>query len=112
MRRTFILFAIVLSALAVACPPAEACSLCEGIPLRGGAKSAEYAKKAMALDAKKTAENLPFFFAHLDDTDPEVASDAFLEFARASDADVLKAAAKLDPAKLRTWISDPKTPAI
>lgn len=83
-----------------------------GVPLRGGQKSADYVKKALAMDAKKPAENLAFFFAHLDDADPEVSRDAFLEFARASDADVLKAAAKLDRTKLREWMKDDKTPSI
>src|SRR5262245_34785299 len=83
-----------------------------GVPLRGGQRSADYVKKALACDPKKPADNLAFFFAHLDDADPEVSRDAFLEFARASDADVLRAAAKLDADKLRTWLKDPKLPSI
>jgi hypothetical protein len=34
-----------------------------------------------------------------------------LEFAKASDAELLKAKAVLDPAKLRKWLADPNTPA-
>jgi hypothetical protein len=81
-----------------------------GVPLTGGLKSLEYVKKALKADPKRPAESLAFFFDHLDDPDPEVARDAFSEFARAGDADVLKAASKLDAAKLRGWIKDPKTP--
>ena len=46
--------------------------------------------EAAAAQAKK----LGFYFAHIDSADATVATDAFLEFARASDADILKAAAK------------------
>ena len=53
---------------------------------------------------------LAFFFKHLDSTDPTIAADAFFEFARASDADILKAAKQLDAAKVRKLIADPHTP--
>ncbi|MBY0228991.1 MAG: hypothetical protein K2W96_06915 [Gemmataceae bacterium] len=82
-----------------------------GIPVRGP-RTIDYVKKALALDKKDVAGNLVFFFGYLDDSDPEVARDAFLEFARADDADIIKAAPKLDAAKLRKWLADPKTPAV
>jgi hypothetical protein len=78
-----------------------------GIPVRGP-RSVEYFKKALALDPKDVSGNLVFFFHYLDDPDPEVARDAFVEFARANDAEVAQAAPKLDPKKLRTWLT--KTP--
>ncbi len=81
-----------------------------GVPLKGGAATVEYVKKALLLDGKKTAENLAFFFRHLDDADPEVARDAFLEFAKATDFDILAAAPKLSRDKVRAWLEDPKTP--
>src|SRR6185312_16000248 len=40
-----------------------------------------------------------------------IAADAFSEFARASDAEILKAAGQLDAAKVRKLIADPDTPA-
>ena len=80
-----------------------------GVPLKGGASTVAYVKKALSLDGKKTADNLAFFFGHLDDADPEVARDAFLEFARATDAEILGAAPKLQRDKLRGWLDDPKT---
>jgi hypothetical protein len=71
----------------------------------------EYAKKVVALDPKDTVANLAFYFRYLEHADPEVARDAFLEFAKATDKDVGQAAPRLDPARLRTWLKDPKTPA-
>lgn len=53
---------------------------------------------------------LKFAFANLDSPDAAVSNDAFLDFARASDADLVMAKAVLDRAKLRAWIADPKTP--
>jgi len=40
-----------------------------------------------------------------------VAADAFLEFAKASDQEIGAVGPRLDPAQLRTLLSDPKTPA-
>jgi hypothetical protein len=84
-------------------------------PYRGvriaGTATVEYVKKALALSGKATADNLAFFFRHLDDPDPEVARDAFLEFAKSGDIDIARAAPKLDHGKLRAWLRDPKTPA-
>ena len=83
-------------------------------PYRGilvqSASTVTYVKKALALDPKDTVANLVFFFGYLDDADPEVSKDAFYEFAGANDADLAKAAPKLDAKKLRKWVEDPKTP--
>jgi hypothetical protein len=80
-----------------------------GVRIAGA--TVEYVKKALALSGKETANNLVFFFRYLDDADPEVARDAFLEFAKTGDADIARVAPRLDPEKLRAWIRDPKTPA-
>ena len=83
-------------------------------PYRGivvkNASTVEYVKKALALDPKDRAANLIFFFNYLEDADPEVAKDAFSEFAAAADADIATAAPKLNPVKLRRWLTDMKTP--
>jgi hypothetical protein len=83
-------------------------------PYRGilvqNASTVTYVKKALALDPKDSVANLVFFFGYLDDADPEVSKDAFYEFAGANDADLAKVAPKLDAAKLRKWLQDPKTP--
>ncbi|HEX4612346.1 MAG TPA: hypothetical protein VH092_29395 [Urbifossiella sp.] len=71
----------------------------------------EYARAAAAATDPDPVKQLGFFFRHLDHPHPAVAADAFLEFARASDADILKAAATFDRAKVRRLIADPATPA-
>jgi hypothetical protein len=70
----------------------------------------EYAKAAAAATDADPAKQLGFFFRHLDHAQPAVAADAFLEFAKAADADILKAAPAFDRAKLRTLIAAPATP--
>jgi hypothetical protein len=80
-----------------------------GIPIRS-ADATDYVKKVMALDAKDVPGNLPFYFRYLEYSDPEVAKDAFLEFAKAGDRDIARAAPRLDPAKLRAWLENDKTP--
>ena len=71
----------------------------------------EYLKAAAKFDDADAAAKLGFFFKHLDSTDPTVAADAFFEFARASDSEIIKAAKHIDAAKLRKLIADDKTPA-
>ncbi len=84
-------------------------------PYRGilvqSASTVTYVKKALALDPKDPVANLVFFFGYLDDADPEVSKDAFYEYASANDADLAKAAPKLDAGKLRKWLEDAKTPS-
>jgi len=79
-----------------------------GVPVRGP-RTVEYLTKALKLDPKDSVGNLLFFFNYLDDPDPEVSRDAFLEFAQANDTDVAAVAPKLQAAKIRTWLRDPKT---
>lgn len=80
-----------------------------GVPIKDPT-AIDYLKKALPLDAKQKAGNLPFFFNYLDSPDPEVARDAFLEFAKASDQEIGQVAPKLSADKLRQWLQDPKTP--
>jgi hypothetical protein len=70
----------------------------------------EYLKRAALLSDADPVGMLGFFFDHLDSRDPTIAADAFVEFARASDVDVVKARARFDPAKVRRLIADPSTP--
>jgi hypothetical protein len=82
------------------------CVLADGKldPLHGVPASAavvEYVLGAAKLDEKNVAVRLGYAFKFLDAADPIVAGDAFLEFARASDVELVKARAALDPAKLR-----------
>ncbi len=80
-----------------------------GVPLQT-ASSYEYVRKALALDARDRVANLIFYFDYLENSDKEVAADAFLEFAKASDQDINHAAAKLSADKLRRWLKDAQTP--
>jgi hypothetical protein len=80
-----------------------------GVPVRGP-RTIDYLTKALKLDPKDAVGNLAFFFDYLEDPDPEVARDAFLEFAKANDADVSAVAPKLQAAKLRQWLQNEKTP--
>lgn len=70
----------------------------------------EYLRGAAALDDTDSAKKLAYFFKHLDSADATVAADAFFEFARAPDDDILKGAKAFDAAKVRKLIADPNTP--
>lgn len=69
-----------------------------------------YLREAARLDDADPAAKLAFFFKHLDSADATIAADAFFEFARAADADILKAAKSIDAAKIRKLIADANTP--
>jgi hypothetical protein len=69
-----------------------------------------YLKEAAKFDDADPAAKLAFFFKHLDSPDATIAADAFFEFARAADSDILKAAKFIDPARVRKLIADANTP--
>ncbi len=77
----------------------------------GGAAVVEYLKGAAKLDGADAPTRLGYFFKHLGSADATVAADAFVEFARASDADITKSAKQFDPAVLRALLANEKTPA-
>jgi hypothetical protein len=79
-----------------------------GVP--GTAAVVEYLKGAARLDAADAPARLTYFFKHLASPDPIVAADAFVEFARAAEGDIARAAKRFDPAVLRKLIGDDKTP--
>jgi hypothetical protein len=70
----------------------------------------DYLRGAADLDPKNTTAALHYFFRYLDHADPDVAGDAYLEFARATDAEVGQVAKKLDPEKLRRLVNNAQTP--
>ena len=70
----------------------------------------DYLKAVTALDDTDPIKKLGFFFKHLDAADETIAADAFFEFARASDTDILKAAGQFDAVKIRKLIASPTTP--
>jgi hypothetical protein len=71
---------------------------------------AAYLTGVAKLDANDVPARLGFAFQNLDSADETVSGDAFLEFAKAGDADILKAVPRFDPVKLRTLIKNPKLP--
>ena len=79
------------------------------LPLKSAA-AVDYLRGAAALDPKDRTTALHYFFRYLDSTDSDVASDAYLEFARSTDAEVGNVAKKLDPEKLRRLVNDAATP--
>jgi hypothetical protein len=79
-----------------------------GLPQTAAVK--KYLAEVSKLDPKDVTKRLAFYFQHLDSTDTTVNEDAFLEFAKASDADVILAKAALDPKRIQKWLVDPKTP--
>lgn len=70
----------------------------------------DYLKAAAKLDDADPVAKFAFFFKHLDSPDGAVAADAFYEFARATDADLAKAAKQFDAVKLRKLLADANTP--
>jgi hypothetical protein len=70
----------------------------------------EYLCGALALNPTDASKRFAYLGRFLDHPDPEVAGDAFREFAQAGDVDIAVAARQLDPAKLRKLLTDPQTP--
>jgi hypothetical protein len=81
-----------------------------GTPLKG-ADGLEYVKKIVPMDNQDQVNNLLFFFKYLDHPEKELASDAFMEFAKAGDSTIGQVAPRLPVAKLRKWVNDISTPA-
>jgi hypothetical protein len=81
-----------------------------GSPARSPAV-VEYLRGALALDGNDRPRLLAYYFRHLDSSDPDIAADAYLEFAKTGDAELARAAKQLDPARLRKLLTDPWTPA-
>jgi hypothetical protein len=81
---------------------------------RGAAVKSEaavtYVKGLLAAESKGTAAVLRHCFDYLEHADKELAADAYLEFAKATDRDIAGVAPKLSAEKLRGWLKDPSTP--
>ncbi len=79
-------------------------------PVRVSDRGVEYVRKLGGLP-EKGPERLAFFQDHLEDEDETLARDAYDEFAIAPYADVRGLKEKMDPAKLLSWIENPKVQA-
>lgn len=73
-------------------------------------EAARYVKGLLALEGKPATDVLRYCFDFLEHADKELAQDAFLEFAKASDRDLGQVAPKLPAEKLRGWLKSPRTP--
>jgi hypothetical protein len=85
-----------------------------GLPMLGKDVVA-YLNGATRLEKAPAPERLKFFFQYLDHEDPELATDAYREFAASEYRDVLGMIQGSDRAQLRArlvhWLRDPNTPA-
>src|SRR5438132_4894704 len=68
----------------------------------------DYLEGAKAYQGKDRTEALKYYERFLDHADETIAEDAFLEFARSTDAEVGAASRHLDPEKLRGLVQNPK----
>ena len=82
-----------------------------GVPIKSK-DVIDYLKGAMALDTGDRSRSLLYFFDRLEHPTPEIAEDAFREFAGATDQELAQVAGKLSPAKLRGWVKNPKVPPL
>jgi hypothetical protein len=80
-----------------------------GVPLKS-AQAVEYVRKVFKFDERDRIASLLFFFDSLEAADPEVARDAFLEFAKATDQEIGQIGPRLSPEKLRTWLKEARAP--
>ena len=71
----------------------------------------DYLEHARTERAKGRLAALQYYATFLDHPDDIIAEDAFLEFARSADEDVGQAAKKLQPARLRALLQNPKLDA-
>jgi hypothetical protein len=69
----------------------------------------DYLRGLQSLQGKERTRLLQYCYQYLDHPDETLAEDAFVEFARSTDAEVGQAAPGLAPEKLRRLVKDPKT---
>jgi hypothetical protein len=63
----------------------------------------------MSVDPASKTQQFAYFGRFIDHAEPEIAADAFREFARAGDVDITSAAQQIDPARLRRLLTDTQT---
>jgi hypothetical protein len=71
----------------------------------------KYLKGAIALKDEAIGKRLRFYFDYLDNSDPEISNDAYMEFANADYKDYRDMAKSLPADRVAKWLGDPKTPA-
>jgi hypothetical protein len=70
----------------------------------------KYLESVAKLDPRDARARLGFYWQYLSHANRDIADDAFLEFAKASDAEILQARQSFDATQLSRWLADPKTP--
>jgi hypothetical protein len=70
----------------------------------------DYVKAIVELNEPDCAKRLAFFARFLDSPVPEIAGDAYAEFAKSADVDVARATKGLNPGRLRKMVGDPAVP--
>lgn len=81
-----------------------------GLAVPPGSDMVGYLKGVQEQKDKKPGERLKFFFNYLDNSDPEIAMDAFKEFANADYKEYREMAKDLPADKIAGWLRDPNTP--
>ena len=81
-----------------------------GMAINPGSDMVDYLQHVQEQKDKKPGERLTFFFKYLDNIDPEIAMDAFKEYANAPYGDYKDMAKDLPAEKIAGWLRDPSTP--
>ncbi len=80
-----------------------------GVAVKADSTIAKYLTGALAVKDKDAVSRLHYFFDYLDDKDPEVSNDAYMEFGNADYKDFRAVAEKVSAATVAKWIQDPNT---
>lgn len=82
-----------------------------GVPVAAGSDMVKYLQGALAVKDKPVSDRLRFFFQYLDNSDLEIANDAYKEFGNADYKDFAVMAKDLPADKVAKWLQDSNTPA-
>jgi len=82
-----------------------------GVPVPADSDMVKYLTGALANKDKDIGKRLRFYFDYLDDSDNEVSTDAYKEFANADYKDYREMAKQLPAEKIAKWLQDSSTPA-
>lgn len=82
-----------------------------GVPVKSGNDIVRYLQGAVAVRNKDVPGRLRYYFDYLDNSDVEVSTDAYKNFANADEKDYQHMAKGLPADKIAGWLRDPNTPA-
>lgn len=80
-----------------------------GSPVKNTAVG-DYLRTSLRIEETDRKKLLNYCFEQLDSTNPDIAADAFHEFAKASDREIAAMAKSFPPAKIRKLLKDANTP--